>query len=116
MPTWNYQVVHVHGQLRVIRDATWIRRQIDTLTMQQEAGMESPWHVADAPAPYTEHLVGQLKGIEIEVSQLMGKTKASQNQSESNRAGVITGLHGLPEGRGAGMASLVRQSLDENPD
>ena len=111
VPTWNYQVVQVRGQLRVIRDASWIRRQIDALTTQQEAGMESPWQVADAPAAYTTRLIDQLKGIEIDIQQMTGKTKASQNQPEANRRGVISGLGRLPEGRGADMASLVRQSL-----
>ena len=112
VPTWNYQVVQVRGALRVIRDASWIRHQIDALTTQQEAGMASPWHVADAPAEYTARLVAQLKGIEIEVHALTGKTKASQNQPEANRRGVITGLGRLPEGRGADMATLVRQTLN----
>jgi transcriptional regulator len=115
VPTWNYQVVQVRGQLRVIRDASWIRHQIDALTTQQEASMESPWHVADAPADFTTRLIGQLKGIEIEVQQLIGKTKASQNQPEANRRGVISGLGRLPERRGADMALLVRQSLEGDP-
>lgn len=115
VPTWNYQVVHAHGQLRLIREGDWVCRQIDALTQQQEARMESPWHVADAPAEYTAKLVGQLKGIEIEVSQLIGKTKASQNQPEANRRGVITGLSGLPEGQGGATAALVRESLHGNP-
>ncbi len=112
VPTWNYQAVHAHGQLHVIREVRWIRRQIDSLTLQQEAGMDAPWRVDDAPVEYTTKLIDQLKGIEIEVSQLIGKTKASQNQSETNRRGVITGLGGLPAGRGAAMEALVRQSLD----
>lgn len=115
VPTWNYQVVQVHGELRVIRDASWIRHQIDALTAQQEAGMESPWQVADAPAAYTARLIDQLKGIEIAVHHLTGKTKASQNQPEANRRGVVSGLGRLPEARGADMASLVRQSLQEDP-
>jgi len=115
VPTWNYQVVQVRGELRVIRDASWIRHQIDTLTTQQESAMESPWHVADAPVGYTARLIDQLKGIEIAVHQLTGKTKASQNQPEANRRGVISGLGRLPEKRGADMASLVRQSLHEDP-
>jgi len=112
VPTWNYQVVHATGRLHVIRDPAWIRRQIDALTTQQETDMETPWHVDDAPVQYTAKLASQLKGIEIEVSQLIGKTKASQNQSEANRRGGVAGLSGMPEGRGASIETLVRQSLD----
>lgn len=116
VPTWNYQVVHAHGRLRVVRDASWIRHQIDALTKQQEAGMDAPWRVDNAPADYIARLLSQLKGIEIDVSQLIGKTKASQNQPEANRRGVAAGLRGLPDCRGADMEALVRQFLDQGSD
>jgi transcriptional regulator len=38
VPTWNYAVVHVHGRLRVIDDAAWLRRLLESLTDRHEAG------------------------------------------------------------------------------
>ena len=49
VPTWNYAVVHVHGRLRVIDDAAWLRRLLDTLTDHHEADQPQPWKVSDAP-------------------------------------------------------------------
>ncbi len=116
VPTWNYQVVHARGRLNVISDPAWIRRQIDALTTAQESGMAEPWQVDDAPEPYTSKLASQLKGIDIEVSELIGKTKASQNQPEENRRGVIAGLHEMPQDSRLSMEALVRQSLEADSD
>ncbi len=92
VPTWNYQVLHVSGKPRIIDDRNWVLAQMETLTAQQEAGFASPWQISDAPADYTDKLLNSLLGLEISISRLDGKTKASQNQPAANRASVIAGL------------------------
>ena len=92
VPTWNYAVVHAYGTLEVVDDAAWIRNQVEALTRQQEASFEQPWQVDDAPRDYTDKMIAALLGLEIRITRLLGKTKASQNQSASNRKGVIAGL------------------------
>jgi transcriptional regulator len=104
VPTWNYAAVHAYGNLKVIDDLAWIRRQLEALTMEQEAVFPEPWAIFDAPPDFTERLIGQIIGIEIKVTRLLGKWKVSQNQPPENRNGVIKGLNetGQPE-----MAALV---------
>jgi transcriptional regulator len=92
VPTWNYQVIHARGQLRVIDDPDWKRRLLDGLTREHEADFPDPWQVADAPSEYIDRLLTAIVGIEIEITGLKGKFKLSQNQPEGNRAGVIAGL------------------------
>jgi transcriptional regulator len=92
VPTWNYTVVHARGPLRVIQEADWLRRQIDTLTQQQESAFAEPWAVSDAPDEYIEKMLAAIVGIEIAITSLEGKRKASQNQPAGNRAGVVAGL------------------------
>ena len=107
VPTWNYGAVHVHGVLRVVDDAAWIRAQIDALTAQQEAGFAQPWAVADAPSDYIDPMIARaLIGLEIVIERLEGKWKVSQNQSERNRAGVVAGLEANEQ---VEMARLVRE-------
>ena len=106
VPTWNYGAVHVHGVLRVVDDAAWIRAQMDALTAQQEAGFAQPWAVADAPSDYIDPMIARaLIGLEIVIERLDGKWKVSQNQSERNRAGVVAGLEANEQ---VEMARLVR--------
>jgi len=108
VPTWNYQVVHVEGRLSVRHDAAWIRNQLDALTTQQEASMPAPWRIDDAPAEYVNTLVAQLKGLEIVVDRMTGKTKASQNQAGENRDGVFDALSRRAGREAEAMAALVR--------
>lgn len=103
VPTWNYAVTHVYGQLRVVDDTRWVLDQIRQLTDQQEQHREAPWSVDDAPSDYTDKLARHLVGIEISIRRMEGKNKASQNQSDINQASVLKGLESEPA-----SASLLR--------
>ena len=97
VPTWNYAVVHARGTMRAIEDRAWLRAQIEALTARMESPRAelsgaAPWASADAPADYIEAMLGAIVGIEIAISDLGGKWKASQNQPERNQDGVIAGL------------------------
>lgn len=107
VPTWNYAVAHAYGTLRVIDDAPWLRAHLEALTAQHEAAFEEPWHLSDAPHDFTEKLIGAIVGIEIVITRLQGKWKASQNQPLQNQAGVIHGLRQSGSVEGLEMAALI---------
>jgi transcriptional regulator len=107
VPTWNYLAIHAHGRLNFIRDPDRLLEIVTRLTDRHEATRPSPWTVSDAPTEYVETLLKEIVGIELTITRLEGKWKASQNRSEPDRDGVAEGLE--REGR-AGLASLVRRS------
>ena len=108
VPTWNYAVVHVYGTLQIKDDADWVRTHVSALTNEHEAGFKRPWKVTDAPASFTDQLIKHLVGFEIEISRLIGKTKASQNQPAINRSGVVSGLSSLGSHNGIELAALAK--------
>lgn len=108
VPTWNYAVVHLHGRLRITEDAAWLRALVERLTDTHEAAHAHRWQVSDAPADYIEQMLRAIVGIEIEVTQLQGKWKVSQNRSASDRAGVAAGLGSLGDADAMALATLVR--------
>ena len=111
VPTWNYAVVHVHGVLRVVDDAPWLRKLVGRLTDHHEAPRAAPWAVSDAPDDYVQQMLRAIVGIEIPVDRLVGKWKVSQNRSESDRLGVAQGLadeSAAPQA--AALAALVRET------
>lgn len=108
VPTWNYAAVQAWGRPRVIDDAGWLQAQVRALTDQQEAARTQPWSVDDAPADYIASMVRGIVGVEIPISRLAGKWKASQNRSEADRANVARGLEAQGEA-GQAMAALVRR-------
>lgn len=107
VPTWNYVVVHARGRLRVIDDATWLRRQLEALVAEHEAGFAEPWQIADAPPDYIDKMLTAIVGIEIVITSLVGKWKISQNQPAANRAGVVAGLRRQGTADALSMAELV---------
>jgi len=92
VPTWNYVAVHAGGRLRVIEDAQWIRSQLDILTAHNEKNFVHRWQVSDAPRDFTDKMIESIVGIEITISNLQGKWKASQNRPPQDRVSVIEGL------------------------
>jgi len=112
VPTWNYAVVHVHGVLRFVDDPAWVRSHVEALTREHEEKRDAPWAVTDAPADFVEKLVAAVVGIEISVTEVVGKWKVSQNRSISDRAGVAEALEREATPSGAGIAALMRETLD----
>jgi len=92
VPTWNYIVVQAWGRPRVIEEADWLLGQIGALTTAREGGRAEPWSVADAPADFIATQLRGIVGVELPVARIEGKWKASQNQPEGNRKGVVEGL------------------------
>ncbi|MDF0379230.1 FMN-binding negative transcriptional regulator [Methylophilus sp. YYY-1] len=108
VPTWNYVVVHVQGQLRLIEEADWLREHLRALTAQHEAEFEQPWQLEDAPADDIERMMQATVGISIEITQLTGKWKVSQNQPLENRQGVWQGLQASEAPHARDLAAIVQ--------
>ena len=111
VPTWNYVVVHAYGSLNVMDDAEWLRAQVESLTTIHEAASPEPWAVSDAPANYIDSIIKGIVGLEFSIERLEGKWKVSQNQSESDRRGVVEGLGALDTESSDEMKRLVLDTL-----
>jgi transcriptional regulator len=114
VPTWNYEVVAVHGRLLAHDDPAWVRDLVARLTDEHERGRPEPWQVSDAPESY---LAGQLKaivGVELQITSVEGKAKMSQNQPERNRDGVVSGLRASGSAADQSVADRVEQPGNTN--
>ncbi|MBZ5762688.1 MULTISPECIES: FMN-binding negative transcriptional regulator [Rhizobium] len=111
VPTWNYAIVQVRGPARVIEDGAWIRAQVEALTRDQEGPRAEPWAVGDAPDTYIASQIKGIVGIEIDIAEIDGKWKVSQNRSEADRNGVAQGLMAEPDvaNDAEAMAAMVNE-------
>jgi transcriptional regulator len=111
VPTWNYAIVHACGRMKAAEDAAWLRRLLTQLTDHHESrlGRDEPWKLADAPDEFIERQMQAIVGIEIPITQLIGKWKVSQNRPPADREGVIAGLAQHGDATSQAMAELVRQ-------
>lgn len=102
VPTWDYGLIQVRGQIRLIEDEKKLRGVLAKLTRQHEASQPKPWKMGDAPKDYLAAQFAKIVLIEIEISELKGKFKYSQNRSQNDRQGVVEGLSA------AGQADLAK--------
>ncbi|MET3142991.1 MULTISPECIES: FMN-binding negative transcriptional regulator [unclassified Arthrobacter] len=93
VPTWNYSTAHVYGTLVIHDDPAWLAGQVRRLTDVNEAGLEHPWSVDDAPERYISGQLRAIVGIELVITRIEAKTKLSQNRSAADVDGVVAGLN-----------------------
>ena len=92
VPTWNYSVVHVHGRIAIHDDERYVRGVVAKLTHRHEASQPVPWKMSDAPKDYIASMVQAIVGIEIEITEITGKFKLSQNREARDAQGVADNL------------------------
>ena len=109
VPTWNYTMVQAKGRAKVM-DEAWLSRQIEELTRALEQRREQPWAVGDAPADFIAMQRRAIVGVEIEILDIKGKWKTSQNRNAADRAGVVAGLEALGDEDARAMAGIVRET------
>jgi transcriptional regulator len=110
VPTWNYVAIHAHGRIRFFQERDRLLDLVTRLTDRQEAPRKAPWKVSDAPAAYLDGMLRRIVGVELTITRLEGKWKASQNRNPADRRGVAEGLEREGE---AAMAALVRRAAGD---
>ena len=106
VPTWNYELVHIHGTLHARPDPVWLEALVRELTVRNEATMPTPWSVDDAPADFIERMLRAIVGVELEVTHVEAKRKLSQNRNAEDVAGVRAALAGRDD-RSAAVARAM---------
>lgn len=114
VPTWNYSVLHVRGRLEWHHEPAWIESLVQRLTdkHEQALGAQEPWRVDDAPKSFIDKQLRAVVGVSIEITSVEAKMKMSQNRSQSDAAGVVTGL--ASSGRTAVAEAVRSANLDES--
>ena len=92
VPTWNYQVLNIHGQLRAHDDRDWLLDHVTKLTDNHESDRSTPWKVTDAPERFIAMQLRGIVGIELSITRVVAKAKLNQNRSAEDRTGVIRRL------------------------
>lgn len=116
VPTWNYEVVLVHGSVRVHDDARWTASVVEELTALHETaravdGQEPPaWSPDDAPPDFIRRQLRAIVGIELVVERVEAKRKLSQNRPRADREAVAEALFASNRGRRHEVATAMRRS------
>ena len=85
VPTWNYEVVHVHGHMTVQDTEKFVRGVVGRLTRKHEAIEAKPWKMGDSTPEFIDGMLKAIVGIEITITRMEGKAKLSQNREDRDR-------------------------------
>lgn len=107
VPTWNYVVVQAKGKLLQISDKAWLIEHLSELSNHNEKAVGQAWQISDAPKEYLDNMTNGIVGIEIEITELVGKWKTTLIKPEENISTVAAALRS--QKNNTEMANLIEQ-------
>lgn len=108
VPTWNYAVIHVKGKASVVQDSKVLRGILARLTREHESTQSTPWKMSDAPKDYIDQQLEHIVAIEVDISNIIGKFKLSQNRNQADILSVANAL--LKQGNNQ-LSELMMENL-----
>ena len=118
VPTWNYEAVHISGQVEWFDDAARLEAVVAELSRVHEQDRAEPWSIDDAPRPYIDALLRGIVGVSLKAERIEAKRKLSQNKNEADFAGVERGLAASGDPMAQDVAALMRmaRAAADDPD
>ena len=91
VPTWNYQAVEIKGKVTLF-DEQGTFEVVDQLSQIHEAQFDDPWLISKVPEKKLRSKLKAIVGFRIDISEINGHSKMSQNKDAQDLQGVIDGL------------------------
>ena len=109
VPTWDYIAVHAYGNCRIENDVDTKLMLLEKMIACYEADYLKQW--ASLPARFRMGMLDGLVAFTMEVTDLQGQQKLSQNKTEAERTRIIRQLEGSPTGTEQELAAYIQQTL-----
>lgn len=106
VPTWNYAVVHLRGKARLIEDKPELKTLLEQLTQVHESQRPNPWKPKFTDERSSK-LLDMIVGFEIEITDIQGKFKLSQNRSLEDQQRIIKELNQSNNQNESAIAKLM---------
>ena len=90
VPTWDYIAVHAYGRAKIIHDENAKAKEMEQMILLYEPGYLAQWNMLS-----DKFRNGMMRGIvvfELEVTDLQGQKKISQNKTEAERERIAAQL------------------------
>jgi transcriptional regulator len=114
VPTWNYCVVHVKGNLKLNSSFHAICKNLADLTKEFEGKNENPWKFELPPdLKDPAHLTAAIVAFEITPVQIEAKFKLAQSRPRTDQESVIAGLAKRTDDMSREIAALMKQNLEK---
>ena len=110
VPTWNYAAVHAYGTAKIISS----RDEVEKLFYKTFEFYDSSFtqqYNRDLSDDYKIKLINRIVACEIEVTELEGKKKLSQNYSIEEVQRIIDELEKSPDSQVKSTAEMMKEEL-----
>ncbi len=115
VPTWNYQAIHLRGQLE-LRPQEELRAVLEATSAEFEARLapKSPWLLDKVGADALEKLMRAIVPVRLVIESSDATIKLSQNKTRADRQGVVQALAALTDrpAQEAGALDAIRQAME----
>jgi len=112
VPTWNYAVAHLHGELTTFDDSESLADLVAALSDHYEASVGSDWQFEREREDHYSQLRGII-GFRFVVERITLKFKLSQNHPRANRVAVADKLDALATDTSRSVAALMRERIGD---
>ncbi|MDK8354004.1 FMN-binding negative transcriptional regulator [Actinotignum sanguinis] len=113
VPTWNYLTVHLRGELTIHEDPAWLiptlRELVDAHEIAHHGGTWRP--DTHARPEQLRRMLRAIVGVDIKVTEIIGKAKLSQNLSTEEIAATAVNLRRRREKNAATQIAELMENL-----
>lgn len=112
VPTWNYVAVHAYGQGKLITDTEKTFAVLEKTITTYETAYKQQWD--NLPMEYKLKMQKGIVAFEIEVSNLQGKKKLSQNKTQAEQQRIMDYLSNSGNENERQIAGYMETNLNES--
>ena len=116
VPTWNYLTVQVRGKVELVKTESETVDLLRRLTNVNEALYGPGWRIEDLDPTRLKAMSQAIVCFRINISEIKGKAKLSQNRSKMDRVGVSQELAASDDSQLQELSRLMMQDLKQRKD
>lgn len=83
VPTWDYIAVHAYGKAKIVEDETAKLKALEQMIQFYEKDYLQQWE--SLPDKFKKGMIRGIVAFELEITDLQGQKKLSQNKTETER-------------------------------
>lgn len=108
VPTWNYQVVHVYGKIKII-EGDYLKTKLGRLMSKYEKNSDNPIGIGQISEDFINKEIKGIVGFEIEITNIQAASKLSQNRDEKNYKNIGDQLEKSGDPSSIDLARIMRK-------
>lgn len=110
VPTWDYIAIHAYGKARIIEDTEGKIELLEQMISYYEEEYMEQWK--SLSEKFKKGMIRGIAAFELEVTDLQGQKKLSQNKSEAERKRIVEHLEQSENTTEKDIAAYIKDGLE----